>query len=293
MTDLGAFEDLGVMLIVALVPALLWLAWVRSGERKDAPAWGSLLGAFGYGALFATVVAGIAEAIILSAGAAVSQSYPAPEFTFLNPNSPFSLFFLVLVVAPVTEEALKASGVVRYSDTFRHVADGPVVGAAVGLGFGFFETLLYGLGAYLAGGIAAGIALIVVRSFSSVLLHGSTTSMFGYGYAEGKIGAGGYTGGGYYLLAVAMHSSFNVLASLGTIAALLGFGTNDQTIASVIGLGLAVLFAFSAIGHARAVIQKAEYPSASAIHPRFRPPPVRKPTTGPPGRYAPPPRRSS
>lgn len=278
MSILGPLEDLGILLVAALVPALLWLAWVRSGERRDAPAWGPLLGAFAYGALFATFIAGIAEALILAAGAAVSQSYPSPEFVFLNPHSPWSTFFLVLVVAPVTEEALKASGVVRYSDAFRNVADGPVFGASVGLGFGFLETLLYGLGAFLAGGLAAGIVLIAVRSLSSVLLHGSTTSLFGYGYAEGRIGRGGWTGGGYYLLAVAMHASFNLLASLGTVVALLGLGTNDQNLAGLVGLGLAVLYALGAIEHARTVIQRAEFPGAQAVHPKFRPPPVRRPT---------------
>ncbi|MCI4330399.1 MAG: PrsW family intramembrane metalloprotease [Thermoplasmata archaeon] len=284
MSDLGALQDLAILILAALFPALIWLAWVRSSERTDAPGWGPLLGAFAYGALFATFIAAIAEGLILAGGAAVSQSYPAPEFTFLNPTSPWSLFFVVLVVAPVTEEALKASGVVRYSDTFRHVADGPVFGASVGLGFGFFETFLYGLGAFLAGGLIAGIALIAIRSVSSVLLHGSTTSMFGYGYAEGKIGRGGWTGASYYLLAVGMHASFNLLASLGTVVALLGLGTNDQNLASLVGLGLAVLYAFAAIGHARSVIQRAEFPGAQAVHPRFRPPPVRRAGVPPPRR---------
>jgi RsiW-degrading membrane proteinase PrsW (M82 family) len=284
MTAVAALEDLVILLLAALIPALVWLAWVRSSERAGAPDWGPLLGAFAYGALFATFIAAIAEGLILSAGAAVSQSYPRPEFTFLNPNSPWSLFFLVLVVAPITEEALKASGVVRYSDTFRHVADGPVFGASVGLGFGFLETLLYGLGAFLTGGLEAGIALIAVRSLSSVLLHGSTTSMFGYGYAEGKIGQGGWTGASYYLLAVGMHSTFNLLASLGTVVALLGLGPNDQDLASLVGLGLAVLYAFAAIEHARTVIQRAEFPGAAAVHPKFRPPPVRRPGVPPPRR---------
>src|SRR5467141_1035307 len=201
MTDLFPIEAFVVLLLAALLPALIYLAWIRGGEQYGATSWGPLLGAFAYGAVFATFVAGIVEVILILVGGQVSQRYPAPEFTFLDPKSPASLFFVILVIAPFTEEALKASGVVRYSDRFRQVSDGPVFGASVGLGFGFFETLLYGLGAFLAGGLVAGILLIAVRSASSVLLHGSTTSLFGYGYAEATIGRKGHTGASFYLIA--------------------------------------------------------------------------------------------
>jgi len=179
-------EYLIVLVLVSLVPALLYLIWVRKSERYSGEAWGPLLWAFVYGAMFATITAAILEAVIVSVGTSVSQNYPGPEFVFLNGNSTLGTFFLVLVVAPFIEEALKASGVVRWKARIGKVADGPVVGASVGLGFGFFETFLYGAGAFLVGGLAAGIALIALRSVSSVVLHGSSTGMFGYGYARSR-----------------------------------------------------------------------------------------------------------
>lgn len=285
MTDpVTGFEDLLLLVIVALVPALIYLAWIRQSERYLTQGWGPLLGTFAYGAIVATIVAAILELVLVSLGTAVSQQYPAPEFVFLNGNSSLGALFLVLVIAPFVEEALKATGVIRASDRLRVVSDGLVIGAAAGFGFGFFETFLYGLGAFLSGGLAAGIALILVRSVSSVVLHGSSTSMFGYGYASSRLEKRPYAAGGHYLLAVGMHSTFNLIASLGTIVGILGFGSQYVDLSSLLALVLAVVFAFAAIEHAHTVIRRTDFPGANAVHPRYRPPPVRRPGAPPPGR---------
>ena len=262
-----------VLVLVALVPALVYLAWVRRTERYRTESWGPLLWAFVYGAIFATLVAGVLEGILVAVGTTASGYLPGPEFVFLNGNSPLGTFFLVLVIAPFIEEALKASGVAANRPRLKILADGPVFGAAVGLGFGFFETFLYGLGAYIAGGLAAGIALILLRSVSSVVLHGSSTGMFGYGYARSRFGVPGPGSGGYYLLAVGMHASFNALASLAAILAFLGFPGFAVDVASVLALFVAIAFAFGAIEHVRTVIASSDYPSLIKGSARFRPGP--------------------
>ncbi|EQD52761.1 hypothetical protein B1B_10576, partial [mine drainage metagenome] len=126
MSVLDAILDLVILLVVALAPAVAYLTWVRGSERFRPEDWGTLLRAFAYGAFFATIAAGILEAVLVSAGTAASQAYPAPEFTFLNGNSTFDAFFLVLVIAPFVEEALKGSGVYAYRNRIRDPADGPV-----------------------------------------------------------------------------------------------------------------------------------------------------------------------
>jgi RsiW-degrading membrane proteinase PrsW (M82 family) len=267
----SALLDLVILVLIALVPALIYLGWVRQTERYGQQGWGGLLAAFAYGAIFATITAAILEGIIVAVGTAVSTTYPGPEFIFLNGNSPWGTFFLVLVVAPFIEEALKGSGVAASRKRIRILADGPVFGASVGLGFGFFETFLYGLGAYLVGGLAAGIALILVRSVSSVLLHGSSTGMFGYGYARSQLKVGGAGTGSYYLLAVAMHATFNALASLAAILAIVGIGGFANDAASLIALFAAIGFAFAAIEHVRSVIASSDYPALLGGPARFRP----------------------
>ncbi len=272
MSELAALEVLLALLLAALVPAVLYLTWVRGTERYSREPWGPLLNAFAYGAVVATIVAAVLEAILVTAGTAISQSYPAPEFTFLNGGSTLGAFFLVLVIAPVVEEGLKGLGVVRMSERVRSLPDGLIYGAAVGLGFGFFETFIYGLGAYATGGLVAGIVLIAVRSVSSVLLHGSSTSMFGYGYAQHRVAGSTGSTGAYYLLAVAMHATFNALASLGAIAAFLGASDLLSGFASELGLLAAIVFAVAAIEHARNVIHETEFPGASRVPVRYRPP---------------------
>ncbi|MGI0067099.1 MAG: hypothetical protein ACREB9_01540, partial [Thermoplasmata archaeon] len=73
MTDLTTTVfDLLLILIVALVPAIGYLAWIRSIERYRTVAWSPLLSAFLYGAIFATLVAATVEAVLLNAGTALS-----------------------------------------------------------------------------------------------------------------------------------------------------------------------------------------------------------------------------
>lgn len=279
MSVAEAIGDLVILLLVALGPALVYLVWVRRSERYQREPWGVLLSGFAWGAVIATFVAAIIEAVLVSAGAALGNLVPAPEFTFLNPSSPWNLFFVVLVIAPLTEEGLKGLGTVRSVGPIRVLADGPVVGASVGLGFGFLETFLYGLGAFLVGGLIAGIGLILIRSISSVLLHGSSTAMFGYGYARSSLGMPGAGTGSYYLLAVTMHASFNLLASLSALLPLIGLGgvlTADE--ASLVGLVLAVGFALGALQHVQTIIAQSSYPGAQGFHPRYRSPPTRRQT---------------
>jgi RsiW-degrading membrane proteinase PrsW (M82 family) len=272
VSALDGLEDLVILVLVALTPALIYLSWVRRTERFSRNDWGSVLRAFAYGAFFATIVAAILELLLVSLGTSISGQLVGPEFVVLNGNSTAGAFFLVLVIAPFVEEALKGSGVYVYRDRLRSVADGPVFGASVGLGFGFFETFLYGLSAFLIGGLVAGIALILIRSVSSVLLHGSSTGMFGYGFARSRFRVPGPGTGAYYLLAVAMHSGFNALASLAAIVALVGVSGVGVALASYLALFAAIAFAFAAIEHVRHVIAVSEYPALLPGANRFQPP---------------------
>lgn len=281
MSDLGAAGDLLILVVVSFVPALIYLSWIRGTERYGIEAWGPLLRAFAYGALFATITAAVLETILVYAGTAFSQNYPGPEFVFLNGNSTAGAFFLVLVIAPVVEEGLKASGVASYRSSFKQLADGPVFGASIGLGFGFFETFLYGVGAYFAGGLEAGIALILIRSVSSVLLHGSSTGMFGYGYARSAFHQPGAGSGSYFGVAVGMHASFNALASLAAILTIVGIGGFADDVAGIIALLAAIFFAFWAIEHVRTIIQSADYPALLGAPVRYKTPGGAKPPNRP------------
>ena len=74
MNEVTALEDLLLLLIVALVPAIVYLSWVRGTERYQTQTWGQLLSLFVYGAVFATFVAAILELLVLDAGSAVHRA---------------------------------------------------------------------------------------------------------------------------------------------------------------------------------------------------------------------------
>lgn len=281
MSGLEAVESFLLLVLVALLPALVYLVWVRTTEFGQQEGWGVVLRCFAYGAFFATIVAAIVEAVLVSGGTSLAIAVPAPEFVFLNGNTTAGQFFLILVAAPFIEEALKASGVYAYRARIRRVADGAVLGASVGLGFGFFETFLYGLGAFATGGLVAGIALIGLRSVSSVLLHGSSTAVFGYGYGARRVTGHGNAASTHYLGAVGLHSAFNAVVSLGSFAAVLGLTGDVASALTALGIALGIFLAFLAIEYVRRLIIQSSFPGALAAHPRFQPPSVR-PAVPPP-----------
>lgn len=262
-----------IIILIALIPALLYLLWIRGLERYRAEPWGTIVGAFVYGAFGATLLALVIELAFASAGVGLSHVLPAPEFTFLNANSTAGEFFLILVVAPFVEEGFKALGVVALRSNIRTVADGPVLGASVGLGFGFFETVLYAVVGYAVGGLSTAIALVLVRSVSSVLLHASSTAVFGYGYARSRVLGESGASGRFYLAAVGMHASYNAIASLGVILLALGVSNGIGDAANVVALFLAIAFAIYAFERVAQVIRTTDYPALYGYRPPTRTPP--------------------
>ncbi len=288
MTDYSGVEAFAVLILVALAPALIYLAWVRKTERYMTEGWRPILNAFFYGALGATAIAALIEGILLGLGTSFSQAYPGPDTAILDSSTTIGALFLVLVIAPFVEEAVKVWGVIGSSDQFRLVADGPVFGASVGLGFGFFETFLYGFSGFLIGGLALGLEIILIRSLSSVLMHGSTTAVFGYGQAMKVFTNGQTKTGGYYLTAVAMHSLFNLIASLPAIFVLVGITTGIYDYATYISLALAMAFSFLAIEYARVLIHRSDVPPDTFVHAKYKAPTVApKAPRAPPARESP------
>ena len=120
-----------------------------------------------------------------------------------------------MVVAPIVEEFVKPLVMFR-NTTVRNeideVEDGIVYGAACGLGFGATENVMYGLEVATVG--IWGIFLVVLlRTFSSILLHLVATSFTGYGIAKYQVEGQSFSiVVKYYLLAVFIHAAWNGLA---------------------------------------------------------------------------------
>jgi len=132
-------------------------------------------------------------------------------------------------VAPLTEEGAKGLFVVLLLWSRRNVIDGVLDGLVyaglVGIGFAFVENILYFAGAYVGGpdfgkgGIGAATGLFVVRGVFSPFAHPLFTSMTGIGVGIAVISRRRWVrivaplAG--YLVAVALHASWNASAFLG------------------------------------------------------------------------------
>ncbi len=223
-------RSLGILAAMSLLPGLLFLIWVRRQERHDREPFGAVLRAFLYGGTFGVIVAVLLH-IVFDIGIA-------------QPNGNFGLsaaFVGAVVAAPVVEELAKGIGL---GGVRRHIAeleDGIVYGAAIGLGFGATENLVYGLTAYLESGEMVAVATIVVRVFSSLLLHAGASALLGFGYARLILGGNVIVHLlPYYMLAVLLHAAYNFVSFVG----------------STLGLAAAVFIGLTVFGKLRAKIRQ-------------------------------------
>jgi len=175
----------------------------------------------------------------------------APVYEFLGQrgfNDPGTLIAAV-VVAPFVEEFAKALGVLRVRRFMDEPEDGLVYGGTAGLGFAATENLFYGL-YFLAAtdSLETSLLLIGIRSVSSAFLHASATASTGYGLAKSRLW--GQSAIPWYLLAVLLHASFNLMASFGEQLS----GTYGDS-AALIGLVAAIAFGLLAFALVRKKIR--------------------------------------
>jgi RsiW-degrading membrane proteinase PrsW (M82 family) len=121
-----------------------------------------------------------------------------------------------VVIAPLVEEAAKAGGLGLQRKRIRELEDGLIYGAAIGLGFAAAENMVYGASAWLDNGTDLAVKTVLLRAVSSTVMHGGVSALIGFGYSRAVLNHG--FGAGqlipYYLIAVLIHGTYNVLVSL-------------------------------------------------------------------------------
>ncbi len=219
MADAISPTFLLIMVASSFAIPLVFVWWVRNTPRYGREPMRVVLHVFFWGAIVSVVIALIFELLLTSAAMEITPlyTYLASHFS-LDPAEVFGF----LIAAPFIEEAAKGLGARTARGAFHTPTDGLVYGAAAGLGFSAMENLLYGLTAWYTlsqQGLdpSSSLALIVFRSFSSSLLHGSATAATGYGIAKAWLYRRRYAYLPFYLLAVVMHGAFNFAVNLGTL----------------------------------------------------------------------------
>jgi RsiW-degrading membrane proteinase PrsW (M82 family) len=202
--------ELAVVIIVAFVPAILYMLWIRAAEIHEREPFLAVEGVFVYGLTIALVLAFLLELVAVSVLESITDS--SMSTGTIN-------ILLALVLAPVIEEFTKLTGVFTVNRRLTEPENGLVYGAACGLGFAAGENVLYYTSS-LAGGVEIFIITVIARTLTSTLLHTSATSISGFGVSRSRCFRSWYgtpkSWLPYYLVAVLIHASFNFLALIGT-----------------------------------------------------------------------------
>lgn len=203
---------LGALFALSLIPPLLFALWLRAREHHDREPVRSVVGAFVWGGTIGVAVA-IFLHLIFAFGYGASG----------DPLRVNDAFLAAVVIAPFAEELAKGLGLRPVRRQMTELEDGIIYGAALGLGFAATENLVYGIAGLLDGGFGVAFGTVVMRTFSSMLLHAAASGIVGYGFSRVLVGrAKGATLVGSYFLAVALHASYNFLVGMGVLLGLAG-----------------------------------------------------------------------
>ncbi len=153
--------ELIVVLIVAFVPAALYLMWIRRAEVYEREPVGAIAGTFIYGLFIALGLAFLLELLALT----VLEVYTDGG---LDPT--VESIILAVVLAPVIEEFTKLTGVMASSRRLTELENGLVYGAAVGLGFAAGENVMYYTSS-LAEGVELFIITVLARTITSTSIE--------------------------------------------------------------------------------------------------------------------------
>ena len=223
-----------IIIIVAFVPAILYMLWFRSAEIYEREPFFAVQGVFLYGMSFALILAIILELVVMS----VLEPFLG------GLNSFYALLLMAVAVAPIIEEFTKATGIMTVMRRLIEPENGLIYGTAAGLGFAAAENVLYYTTA-LAAGTDVFIFTAVARTLTSTLMHASASALVGFGLSHSRCFYMWYgtprSWFPYYLIAVALHAGFNLLASLG------GFDQSHSGIISIIGLVLAFILVWATV----------------------------------------------
>lgn len=244
-----------VIIIVAFVPAILYMLWIRSAEVHQREPFFAIQGVFLYGLTIALVAAIILELIAISIIDAAVGGLSIVAYNLI----------LAVILAPIIEEFTKATGVMVVLKRLIEPENGLVYGAAVGLGFAAAENVLYYTSA-LAAGTDVFILTAIARTLTSTLLHASASALVGFGLSRSRCFYMWYgtprAWFPYYLLAVGLHAGFNLLATLG------GLDPTASGILALISLFLSLVLVWFTILWVRRKIVELDRANASGERPR-------------------------
>jgi RsiW-degrading membrane proteinase PrsW (M82 family) len=201
-----------ILIAAAFVPPVIYVIWLRNKEKYEPNPWSKIARTFINGAFIAVAIALIMHSIAEE----FYQTVLMREYEYLAKPS-IKILIFVCIVAPFVEEFAKCYVVYSARKAIKEPEDGLIYGAAVGLGFAATENLMYEGYGYFTEGLKVFILIMIIRSISSTLLHGSATAFAGYGIAKNVLSGQHYHILPYFFGAVGLHALFNLFAAFGII----------------------------------------------------------------------------
>ena len=234
--------------VLAFILAYYYLRSIRNAEKEDVEPWETLWTSFAWGGITGIFLAGILNTIFTVSFIGILYG-PSSE----DDLEVLAVFVGAVIVAPFVEEFIKPIVMFRNPQVKKEideVEDGIVYGAACGLGFGATENVFYGLTAgATAGGIGGVFLIVVLRTFSSILLHLVASSYTGYGIAKYQVEGESFgVVVKYYFLAVLIHAAWNAAAVSSLVY--------DNDVGAVLLLGFSILLAVSGLELAKRRIRE-------------------------------------
>jgi RsiW-degrading membrane proteinase PrsW (M82 family) len=169
---------LGLLFVTPFV--LTYALVIRWCDRFEPEPWWLLIGAFIWGALFATLGGGTSSAIVEAIVKGVTGA---------GDNDPDIAAFGATVLAPVFEEGFKGLGVALIAmvsamglKELDGPLDGVIYGGIIGLGFTLTEDILYVASQFASDGLAGFAGLLFLRTVLLGLSHCTFTALTGLGF---------------------------------------------------------------------------------------------------------------
>jgi RsiW-degrading membrane proteinase PrsW (M82 family) len=211
------------------VPYGAFLLWLDRNEKE--PVFLLAL-AFLWGAMAATLLGGLTSAVSTGVVTVASDS---PEL---------GGFFGISIAAPVFEELFKGMGVLAISIAFRHefdnILDGIIYGAIVGLGFAWFENILYYQQMGTEQGLSSMAELAVARGvYHGIAGHVTFTALTGLGLGLARVQRQGLLRWFWPVLGLSLGTFSHFLWN--TFAGVVMIPAPNETIALLVFLPVAVL----------------------------------------------------
>jgi RsiW-degrading membrane proteinase PrsW (M82 family) len=162
-----------IILGTALIPTLGYTIYIRNIEKYMPEEWRWIGLGYLWGALTALP-------FIFALAYMFSGEY-LREHEYYELNSSFETIIFICIILPFIGELIKGLGMFKVRNKVDEVEDGLIHGATIGLGFAALANIFY-----LYQGFEWDyqvLALLVISSISTALLHGSSTAVTGYGIA--------------------------------------------------------------------------------------------------------------